>query len=158
MMYGFSLSFSNDAFSGLLGNFDFAGLHNAAGKLAGFSTDPTKWPGTDAIPIFAFVMFQLMFAVITPALISGAIADRAKFWSWVIFVVLWATVVYFPVAHWVFSFNGFVGKDAVGGWIANNLKALDFAGGTAGYIHARAAGRPPGGVACQPHGRPAGAP
>src|SRR5256885_5219970 len=140
MMYGFSLSFSNDAFSGLLGNFDFAGLHNAAGKLAGFSTDPTKWPGTDAIPIFAFVMFQLMFAVITPALISGAIADRAKFWSWVVFVGLWATVVYFPVAHWVFSFNGFVGKDAVGGWIANNLKALDFAGGTAVHINAGAAG------------------
>ena len=140
MMYGFSLSFSNDAFGGLLGNFDFAGLQNAAGKLAGFSTDPTKWPGTDAIPVFAFVMFQLMFAVITPALISGAIADRAKFWSWVIFVVLWATIVYFPVAHWVFSFNGFVGADAVGGWIANNLKALDFAGGTAVHINAGAAG------------------
>jgi Amt family ammonium transporter len=78
--------------------------------------------------------------VITPALIAGAIADRAKFWSWVVFLVLWATVVYFPVAHWVFSFNGFMGADATGGWIANNLKALDFAGGTAVHINAGAAG------------------
>jgi Amt family ammonium transporter len=140
LLFGFSLSFSNDAFSGLLGNFDFAGLSNTVGQLAGFAADPSKWPGTDAIPVLAFVMFQLMFAVITPALISGAIADRAKFWSWVVFVGLWATLVYFPVAHWVFSFSGFVGKNAVGGWIANNLKALDFAGGTAVHINAGAAG------------------
>src|SRR5205814_284137 len=73
LLFGFSLSFSNDAFSGLLGNFDFAGLSNTVGQLAGFATDPSKWPGTDAIPVLAFVMFQLMFAVITPALISGAI-------------------------------------------------------------------------------------
>jgi Amt family ammonium transporter len=87
-------------------------------------------------------MFQLMFAVITPALISGAIADRVKFWSWTLFVALWATVVYFPVAHWVFSFDGFVAADAVGGWIANvsKLGALDFAGGTAVHINAGAAG------------------
>ncbi|MFL6144415.1 MAG: ammonium transporter [Labedaea sp.] len=140
MLYGFSLSFGDDAFSGLLGNLDFAGLTDAVGKVAGFATDPTKWPGTDAIPVLAFAMFQLMFAVITPALISGSIADRAKFWSWVIFLVLWSSVVYFPVAHWVFSFNGFMGPDAVGGWIANNLKALDFAGGTAVHINAGAAG------------------
>jgi Amt family ammonium transporter len=146
MLYGFSFSFSNDAFGGLLGNFDFAGLTDAVGKLAGFAvadSDTVKgvpWPGPDAVPVLAFVMFQLMFAVITPALISGAIADRAKFWSWVIFLVLWSTVVYFPVAHWVFSFNGFMGADAVGGWIANNLKALDFAGGTAVHINAGAAG------------------
>jgi Amt family ammonium transporter len=143
MLYGFSLSFSNDAFGGLLGNFDFAGLTDAVGKLAGFaSTGPPEvpWPGPNAVPVLAFVMFQLMFAVITPALISGSIADRAKFWSWVVFLVLWATVVYFPVAHWVFSFNGFMGTDAVGGWIANNLKALDFAGGTAVHINAGAAG------------------
>jgi ammonium transporter, Amt family len=146
MMYGFSLSFGNDAFSGLLGNFDYAGLGDTATALAGFAVAATDsapaipWPGADAIPVLAFVMFQLMFAVITPALISGAIADRAKFWSWVVFIVLWATVVYFPVAHWVFSFNGFMGADAVGGWIANNLKALDFAGGTAVHINAGAAG------------------
>lgn len=146
MLYGFSLSFGNDSFSGLLGNLDFAGLTDAVGKLAGFAVAQTDsaaaipWPGPDAVPVLAFVMFQLMFAVITPALIAGAIADRAKFWSWVVFLVLWATVVYFPVAHWVFSFNGFMGADAVGGWIANNLKALDFAGGTAVHINAGAAG------------------
>ncbi|HEV8558664.1 MAG TPA: ammonium transporter [Actinophytocola sp.] len=143
MLYGFSLSFSNDAFGGLLGNFDFVGLTDAVGKVAGFAAagpPEVPWPGPDAIPVLAFVMFQLMFAVITPALISGSIADRAKFWSWVVFLVLWATVVYFPVAHWVFSFNGFMGVDAAGGWIANNLKALDFAGGTAVHINAGAAG------------------
>jgi ammonium transporter, Amt family len=146
MLYGFSLSFGNDAFGGLLGNFDYVGLSDTSTALVGFLTAATEttpeiaWPGGDAIPILAFVMFQLMFAIITPALISGAIADRAKFWSWVVFLVLWATLVYFPVAHWVFSFNGFVGADAVGGWIANNLKALDFAGGTAVHINAGAAG------------------
>src|SRR4051794_6140640 len=145
-LYGFSMSFGDDAFGGFLGNFHFAGLENTFGKLAGFAvaaTDTTPavaWPGSDGLPILAFVMFQLMFAIITPALISGAIADRAKFWGWTLFVVIWVTVVYFPVAHWVFSFNGFVGENAVGGWIANQLGALDFAGGTAVHINAGAAG------------------
>ncbi|MFL6121889.1 ammonium transporter [Actinophytocola sp.] len=140
MLFGFSLAFGNDVGGGLLGNLDWAGLTNAFGKLAGFGTDDAPWPGGDALPVLAFVMFQLMFAVITPALISGAIADRAKFWSWVVFLVLWATVVYFPVAHWVFSFDGFIGPNSTGGWIANKLKALDFAGGTAVHINAGAAG------------------
>jgi ammonium transporter, Amt family len=147
LLYGFSLSFGNDAFSGmnLLGNLDYAGLSEGVGQLAGFltaATDTTAevpWPGADAVPVLVFAMFQLMFAIITVALISGAIADRAKFWSWVVFAVLWASVVYFPVAHWVFSFDGFIGADAVGGWIANDLKALDFAGGTAVHINAGAA-------------------
>ncbi|MDQ2709607.1 MAG: ammonium transporter [Actinomycetota bacterium] len=145
-LYGFSLSFSNDAKSGLVGNLDFALLHNTIGKLAGFAatttTPPVPWPGPDAIPVLAFCMFQLMFAVITPALASGAIADRAKFVSWSIWVVLWVTICYFPVAHWVFSFDGFVGADAIGGWIANTSKlgALDFAGGTAVHINAGSAG------------------
>src|SRR3954452_22242866 len=56
------------------------------------------------IPNLAFSMFQLMFAIITPALISGAIADRAKFLGWSVFVTFWVTLVYFPVAHWVFAF------------------------------------------------------
>jgi Amt family ammonium transporter len=75
-----------------------------------------------------------MFAIITPALISGAIADRAKFGAWMVFVAIWATVVYFPVAHWVFFFDG--GK---GGWIGDRLGALDFAGGTAVHVNAGAA-------------------
>ncbi|GAA4530818.1 ammonium transporter [Amycolatopsis samaneae] len=145
-LYGFSMAFGNDAFGGLLGNFDLAGLSGTVGKLAGFAvaasdTAPAvAWPGPDALPVLAFVMFQLMFAVITPALISGAIADRAKFWGWTLFVAIWVTIVYFPVAHWVFSFDGFLGAQNVGGWIANKLKALDFAGGTAVHINAGAAG------------------
>ncbi|WP_181775391.1 ammonium transporter [Amycolatopsis pittospori] len=145
-LYGFTMAFGNDVGGGLLGNFDFAGLSDISGKLAGFATAATDtapevaWPGADGLPLFAFVMFQLMFAIITPALISGAIADRAKFWGWTLFVAVWVTIVYFPVAHWVFSFNGFIGPDSVGGWIANQLKALDFAGGTAVHINAGAAG------------------
>jgi Amt family ammonium transporter len=79
-----------------------------------------------------------MFAIITVALVSGAVADRLRFGPWLAFAALWATLVYFPVAHWVFSFNGF--SAPVGGWIANDLKAIDFAGGTAVHINAGAAG------------------
>ena len=79
-----------------------------------------------------------MFAIITVALISGAIADRAKFCTWMVFTVVWATIVYFPVAHWVFAFDGYAADK--GGWIANQLKAIDFAGGTAVHINAGAAG------------------
>jgi Amt family ammonium transporter len=145
VLYGFSLSFGNDIGGGLLGNLQFAGLANTVGHLAGFAgtgDGAVPWPGPNALPVLAFCMFQLMFAVITPALISGAIADRTKFWTWSLFIVLWATIVYFPVAHWVFSFDGFVAADSVGGWIANvsKLGALDFAGGTAVHINAGAAG------------------
>ena len=142
--YGFSLSFGDDAFGGLVGGLDHAGLADTWGRLAGFAAStadpPVPWPGPDAVPVLAFVMFQLMFAIITPALISGAVADRTRFWPWVLFVALWVTLVYFPVAHWVFSFDGFLGESAAGGWIANELKALDFAGGTAVHINAGAAG------------------
>ena len=88
-----------------------------------------RWPSS---------AFQAVFAIITVALISGAIADRAKWGTWMIFTVIWATIVYFPVAHWVFDFS--VGTAHVGGWIANNLKAIDFAGGTAVHINAGVAG------------------
>jgi len=142
-LYGYSWSFGNDAFGGLVGGNEFDGLAKTIGHFVGAAVTgppPVAWPGSDALPALAFVMFQLMFAVITPALISGAIADRVKFWSWTLFVVLWGSLVYFPVAHWVFSFSGFTGPDAVGGWIANTLKAEDFAGGTAVHINAGAAG------------------
>ena len=82
-----------------------------------------------------FAAFQLMFAIITPALISGSIADRTKFISWSIFATIWTTIVYFPVAHWVFDF----GTDGSGGgWLAN-WGVEDFAGGTAVHINAGAA-------------------
>jgi len=119
VLFGYSLVFGEDIGGGLLGGLGHAGLRDAT-SLVG--------PETDRIPLQAFSMFQLMFAVITAALLAGAVADRAKFWSWVAFTVVWVCVVYFPLAHWVFSFDGYAA--AHGGWIANRLKALDFAGGT----------------------------
>jgi Amt family ammonium transporter len=123
VLYGFSLSFAPDAFGGLIGNLDYIGLKGTL----------TATSGT--LPLLVFSAFQLMFAIITPALISGAIADRAKFGGWMLFVGLWVTIVYFPIAHWVFMFDG--GK---GGWIGDRLGALDFAGGTAVHINAGCAG------------------
>ncbi|MGJ9422806.1 ammonium transporter [Aeromicrobium sp. CF3.5] len=122
VLYGYSLTFSPGGNS-LLGGFERLGLSNITVETA---------YGT--IPEYVFVGFQLMFAIITVALISGAIADRAKFGSWVLFTVIWVSVVYFPVAHWVFDFGD------NGGWIATQLEAIDFAGGTAVHINAGAAG------------------
>jgi ammonium transporter, Amt family len=139
-LFGYSWAFGDDAFGGLVGDGGFAGLANTIGHFVGVGSDSAPWPGADALPALAFVMFQLMFAIITPALISGAIADRTKFWAWTLFVAGWVTLCYFPVAHWVFAFDGFTGPDNVGGWIANTLKAEDFAGGTAVHINAGAAG------------------
>jgi Amt family ammonium transporter len=103
-------------------------------------------PEGAAFPPLAFVAFQATFAIITVALISGAIADRAKFGSWMIFAAIWATIVYFPVASWVFNFGlAEDGSFAYGGWITHGLQetfglgAIDFAGGTAVHINAGAA-------------------
>jgi Amt family ammonium transporter len=130
-VYGYSLSFDDDAFGGLVG-----GLHKVFLK----GTLESVSAGT---PELVFSAFQLMFAIITVALISGAIADRAKFGAWMVFAGVWATVVYFPVAHWVFAFNAVDAKGNItshGGWVANKLLAFDFAGGTAVHINAGAAG------------------
>ncbi|PQM47094.1 Ammonia channel [Mycobacterium talmoniae] len=113
------------------------GVNAVAADPAG-STAAVPIPLVGTVPHTVFVAFQLMFAVITVALISGAVADRLKFGSWVLFAALWATVVYFPVAHWVFAFDGVAA--AHGGWIANKLHAIDFAGGTAVHINAGVAG------------------
>jgi len=128
--YGFSLVFGNSVGGeGIIGDGNeflfLSGLDNADALI-----------GT--IPATVFVAFQGMFAAITVALISGAIADRTKFGSWMAFAGIWATLVYFPVAHWVFAFDDFVAE--TGGWIANTLGAIDFAGGTAVHINAGAAG------------------
>ncbi|GAA1871347.1 ammonium transporter [Pseudonocardia ailaonensis] len=139
-LFGYSWAFGNDKFGGLVGSGEFAGLASTIGHFVGVGSASAPWPGSDALPATAFVMFQLMFAVITPALISGSIADRTKFWAWTAFVAGWVTLCYFPVAHWVFAFDGFTGADNIGGWIANTLKAEDFAGGTAVHINAGAAG------------------
>ncbi len=128
--YGFSMVFGDSVGgSGLIGDITeflfLNGLDNS-GSLIG------------TIPAVVFIAFQGIFAAITVALISGSIADRAKFGAWMVFAGIWATLVYFPVAHWVFAFDDFVAK--TGGWIANDLGALDFAGGTAVHINAGAAG------------------
>ncbi|MCA0146536.1 ammonium transporter [Blastococcus sp. LR1] len=129
VLYGYSIAFGDDLGAGLLGDpTQYFGLK-------GLMEDTTGEEG--GLPVMAFVGFQAVFAIITVALISGAIADRAKFGAWMVFAGVWATVVYFPVAHWVFDFSL---DEHVGGWIANNLEAIDFAGGTAVHINAGAAG------------------
>ena len=134
VLWGYSFAFGDDIGYGLLGNpTQYLGLH----ELMGATTEVSFNDQTGTYPVMAFVAFQAVFAIITVALISGAIADRAKFSTWMIFTVIWATVVYFPVAHWVFDFSA---GEHVGGWIANTLKAIDFAGGTAVHINAGAAG------------------
>ena len=128
VLYGYSLAFGNDVGGGLLGSpTEFLGLR-------GLMEDTTSEAG--GLPAMAFVGFQAVFAIITVALVSGAVAERMKFGGWMVFAGVWATLVYFPVAHWVFDFSA---GDHVGGWIANTLGAIDFAGGTAVHINAGAA-------------------
>ncbi len=115
-LYAYSLAFDDDVTGGLIGGLGHVGLHGIT---------PESLTGT--IPTYVFVVFQLTFAIVTVALVSGAVADRMKFAAWALFVPVWLTVVYAPVAHWVFAFDG---EDTKGGWIANQLGALDFAGGT----------------------------
>ena len=133
VIYGFELAFGHSADSPWYGGIGFSGF-------GGMVNDLTNNGGVYPIPVLVFAAFQLMFAIITPALISGAIADRAKFSAWAIFVAIWSTVVYFPVAHWVFAFGNKVGDTVTGtGYLAG--KGLeDFAGGTAVHINAGAAG------------------
>lgn len=116
VLIGYSLAFGPDSFGGLIGNFDFLGLNGV-----GLDPDPNY---AATIPHQLFMVFQLMFAVITPALISGAFAERMKFSAYILFTLLWATLVYDPVAHWVWGPNG---------WI-KTLGALDFAGGLVVHI------------------------
>ncbi|GGW75387.1 ammonium transporter [Streptomyces lucensis JCM 4490] len=119
VLYGFSLAFGTG--NSLIGwNPDWFGLSDIG------LTE--LWDGY-TIPVFVFMVFQLMFAIITPALISGALADRVKFSAWSLFIALWATIVYVPVAHWVWGADGWAFK----------LGVIDFAGGTAVHINAGAA-------------------
>src|SRR5690606_37997295 len=118
--YGFSIAFGEDV---------------AMGDTPGFWSDPSQYFGTldlfaevDGLPLYMFMAFQMMFAVITVALISGALSDRAKFAGWLIFAAAWFTLVYAPVAHMVW-----------GGGFISDLGVIDFAGGTAVHINAGAA-------------------
>ncbi|MGH3645122.1 MAG: ammonium transporter, partial [Mycobacterium sp.] len=149
VLYGYSMAFGNDKFNLFGDPTQYFGLKGVIGgnAAAAVVADPSAGveaadaitiPLAGTIPMSVFVAFQLMFAIITVALISGAVADRLKFSGWLLFSGLWVTVVYFPVAHWVFAFDGFTGEK--GGWIANKLAAIDFAGGTAVHINAGTAG------------------
>lgn len=110
VVIGYSLAFGSDQFGGFIGGLDFAFLNNV-----GLDPHPVYGP---TIPHQLFMIYQCMFAVITPALISGAFAERIKFSGYLVFSLLWSLLVYSPVAHWVWG----------GGWIAQ-MGALDFAGG-----------------------------
>jgi len=125
LVVGFSLAFGTDSARGLIGDFSFVGLTDALNRTVG--------PDGHQIPMLAFVAFQMMFAIVTTAILSGAIADRTKFSAWIVFTVVWALLVYVPLAHWAFSFDG-----GAGGWIGDRLGALDFAGGTAVEINSGA--------------------
>jgi len=116
VLWGFSLAFGPDAGGGLIGNLSFVGFSGVTGAV-----DPRYAP---AVPFIVFASFQLMFAAITPALISGAFAERKRFSAFVLFIVLWSTFVYAPLAHWVWAPDGWLHK----------LGALDFAGGTVVHI------------------------
>jgi len=133
VIYGFELAFGYKADSPWYGNISFSGL---GGMVDEFTNNGGIYP----IPVLVFAVFQLMFAIITPALISGAIADRAKFVSWGVFVAIWSTLVYFPVAHWVFAFGNKVGDTVTGTGFLAGKGLEDFAGGTAVHINAGAAG------------------
>jgi len=111
ILYGYSLTFGPDTGTGIIGGFDWVGLRGVGGQ-----------PNADyaaTIPHSVFMIFQCMFAVVTPALIVGAFAERIKFSAFLLFTILWATFVYDPLGHWVWG---------MGGWL-KNLGALDFAGG-----------------------------
>ena len=114
VLFGYSLAFGPDH-GGLIGGLDWAGLR-------GVGPGPSSYAPT--IPHQAFMLFQMMFAAITPALITGAFAERKKFAAYLLFTLLWATLVYDPLAHWVWAEGGFLRK----------LGALDFAGGTVVHL------------------------
>ncbi|WP_242262046.1 ammonium transporter [Bacillus cereus group sp. BfR-BA-01453] len=121
IVIGYSLSFGPD-WHGLIGTFDWFGLNGVS-----YAPNPDY---SSTIPHNLFMMFQLMFAILTPALISGAFAERMRFSAFLIFILLWTTIVYNPVAHWVWG---------VGGWL-RELGALDFAGGNVVHITSGVAG------------------
>jgi Amt family ammonium transporter len=116
LLYGYSLAFGHDI-GGLLGGLDFAGFTGVAGTPSAYA--PT-------VPHILFASFQMMFAIITPALITGAFVERVRFKTFLVFSLLWATLVYDPICHWVWGAGGILGR----------LGALDFAGGTVVHITA----------------------
>jgi Amt family ammonium transporter len=120
IVVGYSLAFGDDVGGGLLGDpFQHFGLQSLVPESA------DSWL---TVPVILFAVFQGLFCVITGALVSGAIADRARFGAWIAFVSAWTLLVYAPIAHWVFDFDH---TGHAGGWLANKVGLVDFAGGTA---------------------------
>ncbi|MBI2706586.1 MAG: ammonium transporter [Actinobacteria bacterium] len=131
VVIGFSLAFGNFGDGGWIGNLDYFGMANVGQTATTLGAGGWMADGkgmTLTIPFLLFAAFQMTFAIITPALITGATADRFKFKAYVVFIGAWLILVYAPVAHWVFG----------GGWLAK-LGALDFAGGAVVHINAGAA-------------------
>ncbi|GEP33155.1 ammonium transporter [Nocardioides szechwanensis] len=129
VLVGYSLAFGDDLGLGLVGDpTQYAGLSQLL---------PEESNGNSGVPLILFAVFQGLFCVVTGALVSGAIADRARFGAWMVFVGAWTLAVYAPVAHWIFDFSA---GDHVGGWMANELGVIDFAGGTAVEITSGASG------------------
>jgi Amt family ammonium transporter len=134
-LFGYSVAFGDDV-GGVIGDpTQFAGLGGLLG-VTGTGHDAGHLVGT--VPALAFVAFQATFAALTVALISGAIADRARFGPWLLFAGAWLALVYSPVAHWVFAADGLAAR--TGGWLVNGLHVVDFAGGTVVEVNAGAAG------------------
>ncbi len=129
VLVGYSLAFGDDVGAGLVGDpTQYAGL----GQLMSAASN-----GASHVPLILFAVFQGLFCVITGALVSGAIADRARFGAWLVFVAVWTLLVYAPVAHWVFDVDG---DGHSGGWLVNQVGLVDFAGGTAVEICSGASG------------------
>ena len=126
IVIGYTLAFGPDMGGGFLGGLDYIGLKGVSSNIEGEAGAIHATHAPDTV----IMLFQMMFAIITPALITGAIAERVKFTTWAVFTAIWSIVVYAPMAHWVWSSSGF---------IFAQIKAVDFAGGTVVHINAGAA-------------------
>jgi Amt family ammonium transporter len=126
IIYGYAMSFANAGSGNFIGIDGIVGIDLTQIGLDQLVAEHSTSDGSS----LAFAGFQGTFAIITVALISGAVADRARFGSWMIFAGLWGTLVYFPIANWVFNFTVVDGKVVDGGWLVYNIGLLDFAGGT----------------------------
>jgi Amt family ammonium transporter len=122
VLWGYSLAFGPDL-GGFIGNLKWFGMNNVSATEAG--------PYSATVPHQAYMIFQAMFAIITPALITGAFAERMKFSTFIIFIILWVTLVYAPIAHWVWAYNA---DGTPSGWLGA-LGSKDFAGGTVVHIN-----------------------
>jgi Amt family ammonium transporter len=128
VVVGYGLAFGDDAGGGLIG---------VPGRLIGLQALVSGHGGWLHVPVILFACFQGLFAVVTGALVAGAIADRARFGAWVVFIAAWTVLVYAPIAHWVFDSSH---PGHAGGWLVNRLHLVDFAGGTAVEVCSGASG------------------